>query len=68
MQEHSVILARGGRVKDVLVRYHTVRGTLDAEGVSERRRVVQSMALSVQKVRSCCFVSKRYETLSKARL
>ena len=39
VQEHSVILIRGGRVKDVPgVRYHTVRGTLDTEGVSERRR------------------------------
>lgn len=37
MQEHSVILIRGGRVKDLPgVRYHTVRGTLDATGVSDR--------------------------------
>ena len=35
LQEHSVVLIRGGRVKDVPgVRYHIVRGTLDAEGVS----------------------------------
>ena len=39
LQEHSVILIRGGRVKDLPgVRYHTVRGTLDASGVSDRRR------------------------------
>ena len=39
VQEHSVILIRGGRVKDVPgVRYHTVRGTLDCTGVEERRR------------------------------
>ena len=39
VQEHSVILARGGRVKDVPgVRYHTVRGALDTEGVEKRRR------------------------------
>jgi small subunit ribosomal protein S12 len=39
LQEHSVILIRGGRVKDLPgVRYHTVRGTLDASGVSERRK------------------------------
>ena len=39
VQEHSVILARGGRVKDVPgVRYHTVRGTLDTEGVDGRKR------------------------------
>ncbi len=38
LQEHSVVLIRGGRVKDLPgVRYHTVRGTLDCEGVSDRR-------------------------------
>jgi small subunit ribosomal protein S12 len=38
LQEHSVILIRGGRVKDLPgVRYHTVRGTLDTSGVSDRR-------------------------------
>ncbi|VFM98382.1 MAG: SSU ribosomal protein S12P [Candidatus Kentron sp. G] len=39
LQEHSVILIRGGRVKDLPgVRYHTVRGSLDTSGVSARRR------------------------------
>ncbi len=39
LQEHSVVLIRGGRVKDLPgVRYHTVRGALDTSGVSERRR------------------------------
>ena len=39
LQEHSVILIRGGRVKDLPgVRYHTVRGTLDTSGVSSRRQ------------------------------
>jgi small subunit ribosomal protein S12 len=39
LQEHSVVLIRGGRVKDLPgVRYHTVRGTLDCAGVSERRQ------------------------------
>jgi len=39
LQEHSVILIRGGRVKDLPgVRYHTVRGTLDASGVTTRRQ------------------------------
>ena len=39
LQEHSVVLIRGGRVKDLPgVRYHVVRGTLDASGVSDRRR------------------------------
>lgn len=37
LQEHSVVLIRGGRVKDLPgVRYHIVRGTLDSTGVSER--------------------------------
>ncbi len=39
LQEHSVVLIRGGRVKDLpSVRYHIVRGTLDAEGVQKRRQ------------------------------
>ena len=39
LQEHSVVLIRGGRVKDLPgVRYHVVRGTLDAVGVANRRR------------------------------
>ena len=39
LQEHSVVLIRGGRVKDLPgVRYHTVRGSLDTSGVSDRRQ------------------------------
>jgi small subunit ribosomal protein S12 len=39
LQEHSMVLVRGGRVKDLPgVRYHIVRGTLDCLGVSSRRR------------------------------
>ncbi len=39
LQEHSVVLIRGGRVKDLPgVRYHVVRGVLDSVGVSERRQ------------------------------
>jgi small subunit ribosomal protein S12 len=39
LQEHSVVLIRGGRVKDVPgIRYHIIRGTLDTEGVSGRKR------------------------------
>ena len=39
LQEHSAVLIRGGRVKDLPgVRYHVVRGTLDATGVDKRRR------------------------------
>jgi small subunit ribosomal protein S12 len=42
LQEHSIVLVRGGRVKDLPgVRYHIVRGTLDATGV-EKRRVSRS--------------------------
>lgn len=39
LQEHSVVLVRGGRVKDLPgVRYHIIRGTLDTSGVEKRRR------------------------------
>ncbi len=39
LQEHSIVLIRGGRVKDLPgVRYHIVRGTLDTSGVTERRQ------------------------------
>ena len=38
LQEHSVVLIRGGRVKDIGVRYTIVRGKLDATGVDKRRR------------------------------
>ncbi len=39
LQEHSIVLIRGGRVKDLPgVRYHVVRGTLDASGVEDRRQ------------------------------
>jgi small subunit ribosomal protein S12 len=38
LQEHSIVMIRGGRVKDLPgVRYHVVRGTLDAVGVADRR-------------------------------
>ncbi len=39
LQEHSIVMIRGGRVKDLPgVRYHIIRGTLDSTGVSDRRR------------------------------
>ena len=39
LQEHSVVLIRGGRVKDLPgVRYHTIRGTLDTAGVDDRKQ------------------------------
>jgi len=37
LQEHSVVMLRGGRVKDINVRYTVVRGVLDAEGVQNRK-------------------------------
>ena len=39
LQEHSVVLVRGGRVKDLIgVRYHVIRGALDTQGVNERKK------------------------------
>lgn len=39
LQEHSIVMIRGGRVKDLPgVRYHIIRGTLDTAGVSERKQ------------------------------
>ena len=39
LQEHSVVLVRGGRVKDLIgVRYHVIRGTLDTAGVNDRKQ------------------------------
>ena len=38
LQEHSIVLIRGGRVKDVGLRYSVVRGVLDAAGVEKRRK------------------------------
>jgi small subunit ribosomal protein S12 len=39
LQEHSVVLIRGGRVKDLPgVRYHIIRGTLDTQGVKDRKK------------------------------
>lgn len=39
LQEHSIVLIRGGRVKDLPgVRYHIIRGTLDTQGVTDRKQ------------------------------
>lgn len=39
LQEHSVVMIRGGRVKDLIgVRYHVVRGVLDTQGIEKRRK------------------------------
>jgi len=48
LQEHSVVLVRGGRVKDLPgVRYHVVRGALDSDGVEGRKRGALNMGLNV---------------------
>ncbi len=50
LQEHSVVLIRGGRVKDVPgIRYHIIRGTLDTEGVANRKQGRSKYGAKVQK-------------------
>jgi small subunit ribosomal protein S12 len=54
LQEHSVVLIRGGRVKDLPgVRYHTVRGSLDCAGVKNRNKAVPNTVQSVRRNNSC---------------
>jgi small subunit ribosomal protein S12 len=53
LQEHSIVLVRGGRVKDLPgVRYHIVRGTLDCVGVEKRRRSRSKYGVKRPKVAS----------------
>ena len=50
LQEHSVVLIRGGRVKDLPgVRYHTVRGSLDTQGVQNRKQARSKYGAKRQK-------------------
>ena len=50
LQEHSVVLIRGGRVKDVPgIRYHIIRGTLDTEGVADRKQSRSRYGTKAQK-------------------
>ena len=50
LQEHSVVLIRGGRVKDLPgVRYHTIRGTLDTQGVKDRKQARSKYGAKRQK-------------------
>ena len=50
LQEHSIVLIRGGRVKDLPgVRYHVIRGTLDAQGVSGRNQARSKYGTKRQK-------------------
>jgi small subunit ribosomal protein S12 len=52
LQEHSIVLVRGGRVKDLPgVRYHIVRGTLDAAGVENRKRARSKYGVKRPKVK-----------------
>ena len=53
LQEHSVVLIRGGRVKDLPgVRYHIVRGTLDTQGVAKRMQ--GRSKYGAKKPKACC--------------
>ena len=50
LQEHSIVLIRGGRVKDLPgVRYHVIRGTLDTAGVANRKQGVRNTARSARR-------------------
>ena len=52
LQEHSIVLLRGGRVKDLNgVRYHIVRGTLDCQGVEKEEEVAPNTALKNPKAK-----------------
>ena len=54
LQEHSVVLIRGGRVRDLPgVRYHVIRGALDTAGVDKRMQVAHSTAQSARRNRAC---------------
>ena len=53
LQEHSVVLIRGGRVKDLPgVRYHIIRGTLDTAGVRNRKQARSLYGAKLEKARS----------------
>ena len=55
LQEHSVVLIRGGRVKDLPgVRYHTVRGSLDTQGVKDRKQSRFRRRLRLRRPRPPC--------------
>ena len=55
LQEHSVVLIRGGRVKDLPgVRYHIVRGTMDCAGVNDRKQGRSRYGAKNQKLKKSC--------------
>lgn len=61
LQEHSVVLIRGGRVKDLPgVRYHTVRGSLDCAGVKDRNQSRLNTVLNVLRSNSGKLVQKPF--------
>ncbi len=61
LQEHSVVLLRGGRVKDLPgVRYHMVRGSLDTAGVKDRKQSRSNTAPSALKQLNRCFNLRLY--------
>ena len=74
LQEHSVVLIRGGRVRDLPgVRYHVLRGVLDTQGVKDRKQCVRSTAPSGRSksqrgVRRAAPVSQRSRLPRTARL
>ena len=52
LQEHSVVLIRGGRVKDLIgVRYHVIRGTLDTAGVKDRKQGRSKYGAKIEKAK-----------------
>jgi len=52
LQEHSVVMIRGGRVKDLIgVRYHIVRGVLDTQGIEKRRKSRSKYGTKLPKVK-----------------
>jgi len=60
LQEHSVVLVRGGRVKDLPgVRYHIVRGTLDTQGVKDRKKGRSKYGTKVAKGKGAAPAKKR---------
>jgi len=53
LQEHSIVLVRGGRVKDLPgVRYHIIRGALDASGVGDRKKSRSKYGTKMKKVQA----------------
>ena len=53
LQEHSIVLVRGGRVKDLPgVRYHIIRGALDASGVEDRKKSRSKYGTKMKKVQA----------------